>query len=105
MYHKALFSCTLWAHGCYAILEWCELPVSASMLGGCLVCDGVDESYTIVQWSAHVPGKQKVPGSKRGWKEYSCHGYFNKVMYGPLPSLSGECGGGLKTTQRRSRKH
>ena len=76
----------------------------ASTLGS-LVYDAVGESYTTVQWSAHLSNKQKVPGSKRGWKGYSCHGNFGKVMDGLLPSWSGECGGGLKTTQRRSRKH
>ena len=86
MCHEALFSCTFWAHGRCTILEWCELPVCASTLGRCLVCDAVDESYTIVQWSAHLHNNQKVPGSKRCWKEYSCHGNFNKVMDGPLPS-------------------
>ena len=40
-----------------------ELPVTASMSRKCHVCATVDESYTIAQRSAHLPGKQKIPGS------------------------------------------
>ena len=32
----------------------------------CRVCAAVDESYTIAQWLARLPGKQKVPGSNPG---------------------------------------
>ena len=38
----------------------------ASNLGKCHVCAAVDESYTIVQSLAHLPGKQKAPGSNPG---------------------------------------
>ena len=44
-------------------LELCELPGGASKLERCHVCATVDESYTILQRLAHLPGKQKVPGS------------------------------------------
>ena len=37
-----------------------------SNLGKCHVCAAVDESYTMVQSLAHLPGKQKVPGSNPG---------------------------------------
>ena len=39
---------------------------SASKLGKCHVCATVDESYTVAQWLAHLPGKQNVPGSNSG---------------------------------------
>ena len=38
----------------------------ASKLGKCHVCAAVDESYSIAQSFAHLPGKQKVPGSNPG---------------------------------------
>ena len=47
-------------------LHWCELPASSSKLGKCHVCAAVDETYTIAQCLAHLPGKQKVPGSNPG---------------------------------------
>ena len=48
------------------LLENCELLGGASKLGKCHVCTAVEESYAIVQRFAHLPGKQKVPGSNPG---------------------------------------
>ena len=47
-------------------LDWCEFPVSASGLEICHVCAAVDESCTVATRLAHLPGKQKVPGSNPG---------------------------------------
>ena len=35
-------------------------------VGECYVCTAVNENYTIAQWSAHLFGKQNVPGSNPG---------------------------------------
>ena len=44
-----------------------QLLVSASELEICHVFAAVDASYTIAQWLARLPGKQKVPGSNPEW--------------------------------------
>ena len=48
------------------VLELREMPGGAGGLGNCHIFLALDESYTIAQPSAHLPGELEVPSLNPG---------------------------------------